>query len=294
MAGSKTARAQWLTGSSVVLHAVRALCAAKRTVLLEVSRSGRTGQIALEDGEILSTTVGRFQDQEAFDLLLMWADATCKLRPRERSSELPLATEELIDAGLRFVAQLDTVSDVIGGPRSTFGVSREKLASPTLRLPPAVRAFVASVAVGTRLADLVANSSFALNDGLKICHRLGRLGVFVVGDAAAAGPSVAAQMAVVDWLVAAAPAPAPAPVAASPPVRTALVAPLIPVATAVRSDGVPENTRSRQKFSRGDLSFDEQDRAFFAREVMLDMPDRFEDLEDTDRRQKIDADKHKL
>ncbi len=292
MAGSKTARAQWLTGSSAVLHAVRALCAAKRTVLLEVSRSGRTGQIALEDGEILSATVGRLQDQEAFDLLLMWADATCKLRPRERASELPLATEELVDAGLRFVAQLDTVSDVIGGPRSTFGVSKEKLASPTLRLPPAVRAFIASVAVGTRLADLVANSSFALNDGLKICHRLCRLGVFVVGDAAAAGPSVAAQMAVVDWLVAA--APAPAPVAASPPVRAAPVAPPIPVATAVRSDGVPENTRSRQKFSRGDLSFDEQDRAFFAREVMLDMPDRFEDLEDTDTRQKIDADKHKL
>ncbi|MEO6952012.1 MAG: DUF4388 domain-containing protein, partial [Polyangia bacterium] len=280
-------------------------CAAKRTTVLEVSRSGRSGEIVFQDGEIVAIRVGRFLDHEAFDLLLMWADATCKLRPHAGSIDPPMATEELIDAGLGFVAQLDSVAEVIGGPRSTIGVDQDKLDSPTLRLPPSVRAFISSINVGMRLPDLVSQSAFALNDGLKIVHRLCQLGVFVVRDAAAAGPSMAAQMAVVDWLVAAAPAPsqpahelsvivaplAPAPVVPAP------MPPPFPAATAVRSDGVPENTGGRQKFARGDLSFDEQDRAFFAREVLLEGPestDRFEDLEDTNTRRKIDADKHKL
>ena len=276
MASPKTSSAQWLTGSAAVLRAVRALCAAQRTVVLEVSRSGRSGEMVFQAGEIVTVRAGRFLDHEAFDLLLMWADSTCKLRPHAGSGETPMATEELVDAGLAFVAQLDTVADVIGGPRSTIGVDREKLASPTLRLPPAVRSFISTIHVGMRLPDLVSQSAFALNDGLKIVHRLCQLGVLVVRDAAAAGPSMAAQMAVVDWLLSSAPAP---------------------LGTAVRSDGVPENTGGRQQLSRGDLSFDEQDRAFFAREVLLEGPDstdRFEDLEDTDTRRKIDHEKHKL
>ena len=280
MASPKTSRASWLSGSTVVLHAVRSLCAARRSAVLEVSRSGRRGEVVLSNGEIVSVSAGRFVDEEAFDILLMWADATCRLREgRVEEGESALVTESLVDDGLAFVAQLDTVADVIGGPRSTIGVDRDKLASPTLRLPPAVRTFISGVQVGTRLVDLVAGSAFALNDGLKICHRLCQIGIFVVRDAAAAGPSLAAQMAVMDWLV-----------ASSPP-------PSAPSAPAVRSDGVPENTAPRPRMARGDLSFDEQDRAFFAREVQLETSehtDRFEDLEDTATREKLEADKHKL
>jgi hypothetical protein len=262
----------WLTNSALLVHAVRVLCQNGATLMLEVTRGPRTGELEIARGLLTSARVERLVGQDAFNHMLMWDKITFTTHPLASQPRATLGknTDVVLEVGRAFVDQLDLVADIIGGPRSTLIWDAIRLAELAHELPPAVRALAAGISPGASIADVVAQSAFSPSDGLKICHRLCELGVFVVRDAMDEAPSLASQLAMVDWM-------------------------LQPKSKKARGEPTLQTRLRPRRITRSDASYDELDRSFFARSVEIERGepvDQFEDLEDTERQRRPHSKAH--
>jgi len=192
-----------------VYFLVRALAAAGRSALIEVERAGHKAQLHFARGELVAARVGRLSGIAAFHHLLLWAEATLKLRfvspPGERKIHAPI--DDLLQSGVRFVEEFEKLAKRVGGPQATFEKRPERFADPTLKVPPEVRRFAETVVSGATLVDLVEASPFKPFDTIKVCYRLCDLGLVARRDPVRSISPLTAQLAVRDWLLGTATAP---------------------------------------------------------------------------------------
>jgi hypothetical protein len=322
--------AAWQIGSAAVLSAVRELAADGKSMVIELTRGARRGQIELQHGEIIVARAGRLAGTEAFNHLLLWsADAKLQTRANPVSSpatQMALSVDSLIESGLKFVEALDGLEPFLGGPRATFDPAPRKLAEAAAKLPTQVRRFAERIEPNTTLIALIEASPFSPIDTIKVCYRLCELGVIKKREPAPARPVAARPAAVARAIV------APSPPVEEPTTKRPRVAPAPPPVPRAETTGkrprkdptgeitsrrtrvkpAPE-TKSRPKkldpyavdlersakfarFAPEQLAspaneFDEVEEAFFAGETAHLEPeavDRFEDLENTATRRKLD------
>ena len=185
-----------------VYFLVRALAAAGRSAVVELERAGHKGQLHFARGELVAARAGRLSGVPALHHLMLWGEASLKLRfsspPGERKIHAPI--DELLASGLRFVDGFEKLAARVGGPQSTFEKRPDKIADPSLKVPPEVRRFAESLVSGATLVDIVESSPFKAFDTIKVCYRLCELGLVARRDPVRPISPLTAQVAVRDRL----------------------------------------------------------------------------------------------
>ena len=186
-----------------VYFLVRALAAAGRSAVVELERAGHKGQLHFARGELVAARAGRLSGVPALHHLLLWGEASLKLRfsspPGERKIHAPI--DELLAGGLRFVDEFEKLAARVGGPQSTFEKRPDKIADTSLKVPAEVRRFAESLVSGATLVDIVESSPFNPFDTIKVCYRLCELGLVARRDPVRPISPLTAQVAVRDWLL---------------------------------------------------------------------------------------------
>jgi hypothetical protein len=186
-----------------VYFLVRALAAASRSAVIELERAGKKAFLHIAQGSLVAARVGRLAGAAAFNHLLLWGEATLRLRfvspPGERKIESPV--EDLLQAGVRFVREFEQLASRVGGPQASFEKRPDKFDDPSIKIPTEVRRFADTVASGATLVDLVEASPFKPFDTIKVCYRLCELGLISRRDPVRSISPLTAQLAVRDWLL---------------------------------------------------------------------------------------------
>ena len=186
-----------------VYFMVRALAAASRSAVIELDRGGRKAFVHLARGEVVAAKVGRLSGIAAFHHLLLWGEASLRLRfsspPGERKIDAPV--EDLLQSGVKFVAEFERLAERVGGPQAMFEKKPARVNDASVKIPAEVRRFADAVVTGATLVDLVENSPFKPFDTIKVCYRLCELGLIARRDPVRSISPLTAQLAVRDWLL---------------------------------------------------------------------------------------------
>jgi CheY-like chemotaxis protein len=186
-----------------VYFLVRALAAASRSAIVDLERAGAKAHIHFVRGELVSARVGRLAGVPAIHHLLLWGEASLRLRfvspPGERMVEG--SVEDLLQTGVRYVEEFEKLAARVGGPQATFEKNEARFSDTTVKVPTEVRAFAETVVRGASLVDLVGVSPFKPFDTIKVCYRLCELGLITRRDPVRSISPLTAQLAVRDWLL---------------------------------------------------------------------------------------------
>ncbi len=167
-----------------VYFLVRALAAASRSAILDLERAGAKAHIHFVRGELVSARVGRLAGVAAVHHMLLWGEASLRLRfvspPGERM--IDGSVEDLLQTGVRFVEEFEKLAARVGGPQATFEKNEARFADASIKVPSEVRAFAETVVRGASLVDLVGVSPFKPFDTIKVCYRLCELGLITRRD----------------------------------------------------------------------------------------------------------------
>ena len=186
-----------------VYFLVRALASAGRSAVVEIDRASHKAHLHFARGELVTAKVGRLSGVAALHHLLLWGEASLRLRfvspPGERKIQAPI--DDLLQTGVAFVAEFEKLAERVGGPQATFEKRPERFSDPSVKVPPEVRAFAETVVGGGTLVDLVEGSPFKPFDTIKVCYRLCDLGLVSKRDPVRSISPLTAQLAVRDWLL---------------------------------------------------------------------------------------------
>jgi hypothetical protein len=283
--------ATWEASGTLVVRVVRMLAQSNRSALVDFTLGSHTGQLEVSRRALISARAGRLSGVEAIHHLLGWRDATLRMGGRTTPGRrnIHASIDAVIEGGMAFVRDLDQVSGLIGGPRALLCWKKARLHDRTIRVPAEVRRLVESGADEMSLIDIIQTSPFGLVDTIKVCCRLAELGIVEIAQPTRSAPPMAAQLAVVDWLIArgmtAGAASAPPPESASSTRRRHKTG------KTSRTDKLARQARTAHgRESTARHPFDDLEESFFAAGEELarvEKTDRFEDLENSAVRYKI-------
>src|SRR6185369_15259009 len=173
----------------------RALAVSGRSVILELERGTRTGEVHFVKGQVVAARVGRMFGVPAFQQLLLWGEASMHMRFETSTGErrINVGIDALLDDGAKFAREFERLAARIGGPQALYRQVSSK--SSDVKIPAEVVNLLPFFDGKRPIIDIVEDSPFKAFDTIKITYRLSQLGVIEVRESVRVDSPLTAQLA---------------------------------------------------------------------------------------------------